>query len=333
MQEPATDALLSLDLTDVDVHHRETAWRDWMRSSFPEFSLARIVSPAHGRTQAMCIGDARLWLMHCPAGRIRRTPDPRSPLDAFIGVLLSGSSSITRDGQCHRLEAHEVIVGRVAPGGAEMSAEVPTSFVLLELPARTLFARYPQFEQLQFHVCREDQPGAALVRELLLGAVTARSRLGEPERRVVLAAVLELLILLLDGVQPKRPSAQRVDRTVSQIKERLADPALTANTLAREQGLSRRRLDELFMTGLGLTVAAFIVDVRMARAAQMLRDPQCRRVSILVVAARVGFRDASHFSRTFKSWFGAAPKFWRARELKRGPEHEGSTDGQPRRGE
>lgn len=312
MDKTMDDASLSLDLSQVDALHRVTAWCEWMRSSFPEFSLAGMADRADGGVRALCLGDARLWLIRAPAGRIRRTPDPRSPRDAFVTVLLEGACSIAREGQVYAIDAGQVCIGRVAVDGAEMSAEVPTTFVLLEMPSAYLMARHPQLEQLRFHVCEKDQPGAVMLHELLLRALSVGDRLEEYQRRIALAAIVELIVLPLTGVRPRDPGVMRVDRSLAQIDERLHDPHLNATALALEQGISRRRLDELFVNVVGTPVAACIADRRLVRAAQLLRDPAYLELGVSRIAARVGFHDASHFSRVFKGRFGATPRAWRA---------------------
>jgi AraC-like DNA-binding protein len=312
MDKTSDDESLSLDLSQVDALHRVTAWRDWMRSSFPEFSLAGMAAPAEGGVRAISLGDARLWRIQAPAGRIRRTPDPTSPRDAFVTVLLEGACSIAREGNVYAIEVGQVCIGRVAADGAEMSSEVPTTFLLLEVPSACLTARHPQLEHLRFHMCEQDQPGAVMLSELLLRALSVGDRLEEYQRRIALAAIVELIVLPLTGVRPRDPGVMRVDRSLAQINERLHDPCLTATGLAREQGISRRRLDELFVNVVGTPVAACIADRRLVRASQLLRDPAHLELSVSRIAAQVGFHDASHFSRVFKGRFGATPKAWRA---------------------
>lgn len=314
MDKTSVDASLSLDLSHVDAPQRVTAWREWMTSSFPEFSLSRIALPADGGARVMSLGDARLWLIRCPPGTIKRTPDPNSTRDAFVVVQLEGAGTIAREGRVYHVSAGQVCIGRVAVGGAEMSAEVSTTFLLLELSFACLTGRHPQLEQLSFHICEENQPGAVMLRELLMGAFSVGEKLEEYERRIALAAIIELIVLPLAGVRPKNPGVLRVDRSLAQINERLDDPHLNATALAREQGISRRRLDELFVDAVGTPVAACITDRRLVRASQLLRDPAHRQLSVTSIASRVGFQDASHFSRAFKSRFGATPKAWREGE-------------------
>src|SRR5687768_3697630 len=101
MHKTSDDESLSLDLSQVDDLHRVTAWREWMRSSFPEFSFAGIATPADGGVRAISLGDACLWQIRGPAGRVRRTRDPSSPRAAFVTVLLEGACSIAREGRVY----------------------------------------------------------------------------------------------------------------------------------------------------------------------------------------------------------------------------------------
>lgn len=313
MESPNVDAALSLDMSQIEVLQRVATWRDWMHTSFPEFSLTELAVPAQGGARVISLGDARLWLLRLPPGRIRRTPDASSPRDAFVLCQLEGHGSIARDGQVHAIAPRRVYIGRVSPDGAELSASVSTSFLLLELPSSYLTSRDPQLAQLQFHACEEEQPGAVMLRELLQGTFSLGERLSGPERSIALAAIVELVLLPLAATRAQDPYARRIDRTLARIAERLADPQLDASMLAREEGISRRRLDELFVQFLGCPVAACISERRLLRAAELLRDAGRDRLSVATIALRVGFSDASYFSRSFKLRFGAVPRAWRAR--------------------
>jgi AraC-like DNA-binding protein len=312
MEPSHVDAALSLDLSHTEILQRATAWRNWMRTSFPEFSLRELESPAQGGARVLTLGDARLWQLRLPPGRIRRTPDPSSPRDAFVLCQLEGNGNIARDGRVHPLLAGGVYIGKVAPEGAEVSADEATCVLLLEFPSAYLTRRDPQLAHLQFHSCTEAQPGAVMLRELLQGALAVGERMNPHERAIALGAIVELVLLPLSAVRERDPYARRVDRTLARITERLADPQLDANTLAREEGISRRRLDELFVRVIGSPVAACISERRLLRAAELLRDATQDRLSVAMVALRVGFPDASYFSRSFKLRFGAVPRAWRA---------------------
>jgi AraC-like DNA-binding protein len=212
------------------------------------------------------------------------------------------------------VEAGEVCLGRASLEGAETTYEAGTSVLLLELPSPCLTRRYPHLERRHFEICRSDQPGVILLHNLLASTMAVGARLEERERRMALASAIELLALPVVGARSGDAHVLRVERTVSLIDERLADPRLNADMLAREQGLSRRRLDELFVKVLGSSVAACIAQRRLGRAAELLRDPGCDGLSVASVALHVGFQDASHFARAFKTRFGASPRRWRLGE-------------------
>jgi AraC-like DNA-binding protein len=312
MEPPRADAALSLDLSQIEVLQRVAAWRNWMRTSFPEFTLGELDVSASGTARVVSLGDARLWLLRLPPGRVRRTPDPTSPRDAFVLCQLEGSGSIARDGLVHPVTAGRVYIGKVAPDGAEVSADEATSFLLLELPSSYLTSRDPQLAGLRFHACAADQPGAVMLRELLQGTFAVGERLAAHERSIALGAIVELVLLPLSALRTPDPYALRVDRTLARIAERLADPRLDASTLARAEGISRRRLDELFVRFIGSPVAACITERRLLRAAELLRDAAQGKLSVAMIALRVGFADASYFSRSFKLRFGTVPRAWRA---------------------
>jgi AraC-like DNA-binding protein len=312
MDQATHDTALSLDLSQVDAAESVSAWRDWLRMSFPEFSLESMAPSPDGGARVLSLGSARLWQVHFPARiTIRAAPAVSFRRDAFVSFQLAGARTVVRDGRVFRVGAGEVCIGRAALDGVETTYEDGTSILLLELPSRCVTSRHPQVESWSYHVCRTDQPGAALLHDLLAGVMTVGGRLGEYERRAALASIIELLALPVVGVRSKDAHVLRVELTLGLIDERLGDPRLSAEMLASEQGISRRRLDEVFVQTLGSSAAACIAQRRLARAAQLLKDPSCNQLSVASVALSVGFRDASHFARAFKTRFGATPMRWR----------------------
>jgi AraC family transcriptional regulator, activator of mtrCDE len=85
--------------------------------------------------------------------------------------------------------------------------------------------------------------------------------------------------------------------------------AHTVDSLARAAHLSRSAFAERFTTVIGRTPIAFVREVRMQRAAELLRTT---RLDVATVAHRVGFSSRSHFSRSFRESFGVPPSAHRA---------------------
>ncbi|MFE6398383.1 helix-turn-helix domain-containing protein [Streptomyces alboflavus] len=95
------------------------------------------------------------------------------------------------------------------------------------------------------------------------------------------------------------------------VRRHLADP-LTPDDIAAAHQMSRRTLYSLFEED-GLTVAAWIRRERLERCRRDLADPRLAGQPIHSIAARWGFPDKAHFSRAFRSAYGAAPRDFRRR--------------------
>lgn len=80
-------------------------------------------------------------------------------------------------------------------------------------------------------------------------------------------------------------------------------------SLADVAAMSRSAFAERFTAVFGRPPMALVKDVRMRRAAGLLRaDPT---LSVDEVASRVGFSSRSHFSRSFEACYGAPPADFR----------------------
>ena len=88
-------------------------------------------------------------------------------------------------------------------------------------------------------------------------------------------------------------------------ERRLADPDLSAATLARELNVSVRTLQRAF-TAAGETVIAHVRRRRLEEA-RLALTAQGGRLSVSELAAYWQFADSSHFIRTFKKQYGRTP--------------------------
>jgi AraC-like DNA-binding protein len=94
------------------------------------------------------------------------------------------------------------------------------------------------------------------------------------------------------------------------IEANLSDPLLSPASIAAAHFISTRHLHNVFHES-GTTVASWIRSQRLDGARRDLRDPLHAGKSVGAVAARWGFLDAAHFSRTFRDAFGVPPSDWR----------------------
>jgi transcriptional regulator GlxA family with amidase domain len=80
--------------------------------------------------------------------------------------------------------------------------------------------------------------------------------------------------------------------------------------LARTVGLGTSRLEHLFKQHAKITIREFVLERRLAAAAQMLSATE-ERVS--TISYSVGFNDVSNFNHVFKRHFGVSPRMYRER--------------------
>jgi AraC-like DNA-binding protein len=100
--------------------------------------------------------------------------------------------------------------------------------------------------------------------------------------------------------------AARLRAVFEEIARRLHDPTLSAAVVGRRLGLSERYVQQL-MEGAGHSFSAYVRELRLKRAYQLLRDPLSRHLRISEVAAAAGFEDLSHFNHMFRLTFGETP--------------------------
>ena len=79
---------------------------------------------------------------------------------------------------------------------------------------------------------------------------------------------------------------------------------LRVATLAKEVGLSEKKLGTLFKTYFGVFIHDYIIQVRMEKAKLMLENTN---LQVREISRMVGYRDVSGFSRSFRKSYGTTP--------------------------
>jgi AraC-like DNA-binding protein len=139
---------------------------------------------------------------------------------------------------------------------------------------------------------------------------TARARLGD-ELMDVLALALDMGDrdeLSEDATAQKA----RLRSVKAWIEDHLADPDLSLEKIAKNNGVSLRHLHYLFRLT-DVSVSEWILDRRLQRCYDVLTRPELRSLSVTEVAYRLGFRSSSHFSTAFRRRFGHSPSDLRKR--------------------
>ena len=83
---------------------------------------------------------------------------------------------------------------------------------------------------------------------------------------------------------------------------------ITVDRVAAHVGISRKYLFAIFKKFLGISPKDYMIDYRMKRAAEFLKD---KSISIGSIAYSVGYHDPLTFSKMFKQKMGLSPTQYR----------------------
>lgn len=104
-------------------------------------------------------------------------------------------------------------------------------------------------------------------------------------------------------MRQKRVARDRVERTKELLRRDLAHPP-GLEALGQEVGCSSFYLSRIFSREVGLTIPQYLRNLRMERAAELLRSG---RYNVTEAATEVGYSSLSHFSKAFCETIGCCP--------------------------
>lgn len=101
----------------------------------------------------------------------------------------------------------------------------------------------------------------------------------------------------------QRLSAERVEKVIALLRENLENPP-SLEEIGRAVGCSQFHLSRTFSTATGMTITQYLRQLRMERAAELLRSG---KFNVTEAAMEVGYSSLSHFSQAFHETFGCCP--------------------------
>ncbi len=111
------------------------------------------------------------------------------------------------------------------------------------------------------------------------------------------------------GIHPR--DKQFIANAIALIEKNIDDDGFNVETLGNELGLSRTHLFRKFKSLTGTAPNDFIRQIRLKRAAQLLKEKQ---YTISEIAYMVGFKIPANFSTSFKAYYGVTPKKFMEKE-------------------
>jgi signal transduction histidine kinase/ligand-binding sensor domain-containing protein/DNA-binding response OmpR family regulator len=121
-------------------------------------------------------------------------------------------------------------------------------------------------------------------------------------------------------LQPKNimissPDQKFLQRAISVVEMHVSDPDLDLDQFVHEVGVSRMQLYRKLHALTDMTVKEFIRDIRLKRAAQLLKQDT---MTVSEIAYAVGFKDISHFGKCFRQAYGVSAKEYKKSEIEKG---------------
>lgn len=300
---------------EVPAGMRAAFWREAVSNVLPSIAVDyRTDEPPHARLVSRSFADVRIndIVDKTPSCRVTHTPSKANWPDAYLLALQSAGSGCYRHaGREIVLETGDVILLDLAQA-LELAFPEEHHELVWVLPRETLAPLLAAPARVPVAVSAGCGLGAVLARSMRMFADEAAS-IDAASQRTLRLQLCNLAALAVGAAAPVEVTRRRTyraarrQRILAYGEAHLRDQALTAEKAARDLGMSRRWLHELFSEG-GTGFAEWVVRRRVEECRKLLEDPRNDHLPISAVAFCCGFNDLSTFYRQFRARCGMRPR-------------------------
>lgn len=234
--------------------------------------------------------------------------------------LVSGAARLAGDPPL--LQAGELAVMSIRHR-LHVELDEGTELIIVRIPEAAAGPHAQTLRAAAGRVLAAGQGSSGLVAHLIRGLAAEGFSATEHPNRLAQHVVGLIGLMCLDAGDDETGWRSTMLRdAIDYIEDHLGELDLTPDRIAAEQNISTRTLHRLFERE-GLTLGGWIRTRRLENCRAELVDPAHLGMSVSAIGARWGLWDAAHFSRLFKSTFGASPRSFRQDVLNGRPEHAG----------
>lgn len=259
--------------------------------------------------------DVELDVIRCGPAWMQKTPArrPRKEDARYrLLVVLEGELSFM----------HRTRSGIVAQGeylllddafASELAGKNGLTLASIVLPARTLATRLVSIGDHVGGRFRRDPEMTALLCDFVASIATLFRERRPPRAHALAAQIVNIVVLAVGsetrddaaGVRASRYKLRK--RVIEFIEARLCDDSLTPAKIACGCGISVSYMYALLRDE-GLSLGNLLLKRRLELAYELLAADARGHRTIAEIAYEVGFKNVSHFSRSFSQHFSIAPR-------------------------
>lgn len=186
--------------------------------------------------------------------------------------------------------------------GIEFCKRVKSDVLTSHIPFILLTARTPAIYKIEgFETGADDY----MTKPFRIDVLEARIYNLIESRKKIIAKYKTEFSSQPQNIDLNSPDEIFLAKVMKYIEDNLSEPALNVEDMAKEVGMARSALYRKIKGMTGKTAIEFIRNVRIKRAAQLLKQ---KKLTIKEVVYSVGFTDMDYFRKCFREEFGMTPK-------------------------
>ncbi|QSE89396.1 helix-turn-helix domain-containing protein [Rhodococcus pseudokoreensis] len=263
-------------------------------------------------------GDLSLSTVRAHAHSVLRTPAMIADTDSedyFLCAVTGGPGRIEQHGRSIWLDKGSFAV---IDAGLPFRFDFPQQFeqIVVRVPRPLLLGRMSErdVDRVMAQPVSAVSGAGVVVSRFLQQIAALDAAVPNASATALSASAMDMIVTALadtGGAVSPTQQAHTVDlhRAQNLLKTRLHDENLSITEAAAELGISLRYLQKIFQST-GSTPSEWLLQARLERARMILLSTE---ITIGELASRVGFKDTSHFSRSFRNRYGISPGQYRQR--------------------
>lgn len=263
-------------------------------------------------------GDLSLSTVRAHAHSVLRTPAMIADTDSedyFLCAVTGGPGRIEQCGRSIWLDKGSFAV---IDAGRPFRFDFPQRFeqIVVRVPRPLLLGRMAEgdIDRAMAQPVSAASGAGVVVSRFLQQLATLDATVPDAPAAALSASALDMIVTALAetgwAVTPTQQAhTADLHRAQNLLKARLHDENFSIAEAAAELGMSLRYLQKIFQAT-GSTPSEWLLQARLERARMLLLSTD---ITIGALASRVGFKDISHFSRSFRNLYGVSPGQYRRR--------------------